>query len=150
MPDSLQPGGGGAGGPDDTGLLEGIGDWMKLDTSALEDLNWKDYSKVGTGGLIAWGAFASDLAGTALATIGYGISSNIVALGEANAIVADGLTGFVSELYFSANPRWAYLASISSASAELKAAGPLAFILATIQVIVMIAIARKAWEVVFS
>ena len=146
--DVVGDGASGGGGSIDSGLTDGLGDWLSFDTDALSDLDWRDYSKVGTGGLIAWGAFATDFAGATLATIGYGIASNIVAVGNANVVVLNGLQNFVTELYMNANPRWAYLTAIGNASAELQQAGLLAFIIAVLEVVLIIAMARKAWEVV--
>jgi len=137
---------GGGGGGDDEGLV--LPTLSNIRETFRESFDWQDYSRAGAGGLVAWTALAQDVVSTSVATYAVGIASVVASVAKANAIVLTGLGQFLAALVWAANPTGTLSSAFAAASAEIQSAGLLGFALALAEVVLLVWIARKGWEVV--
>lgn len=139
-------GGGGSGGSNEAaGLI--LPALANIRETFREAFDWQDYTRAGAGGLVAWTALAQDTVSATVGTYSLGIASVIAGVAKANGIVLTGIGSFLAALVTASTPTGVLIAAFSAASAEIRAAGLLGFVLAIAEVVLLLWIAQKGWEV---
>jgi hypothetical protein len=96
---------------------------------------------------VAWSALAEDIGSTAIGAYGIGVATAVASVAKANGIVIGGVASFARELVNASLSPAMLTTAFATASAELRGAGLLGVVLATAEVILLLWIARKGWEV---